>query len=55
MYSYPNRIPLPVSEVQRIKKQMQQISFDTLFGFYDYQNMYGNAKELIEDSLDRYS
>jgi glyoxylase-like metal-dependent hydrolase (beta-lactamase superfamily II) len=55
MHSYPNRIPLPVAEVQRIKKQMQNIKFDTLYGFYDYQNICGNAKQLIEHSLDRYS
>ena len=54
MYSYPNRIPLPISEVQRIKKQMEQISFDTLFGFYDYQNIYDDAKLVIEKSLARY-
>jgi glyoxylase-like metal-dependent hydrolase (beta-lactamase superfamily II) len=55
MYSYPNRIPLPVAEVQGIKKQMSSIRFDTIHGFYDYQNIYSNAKQLLEDSLDRYS
>jgi hypothetical protein len=55
MYSYPNRIPLPVAEVQRIKKQMSSIRFDTIHGFYDYQNIYSNAKHLLEDSLNRYS
>jgi hypothetical protein len=55
MYSYPNRIPLPVAEVHRIKKQVAAISFDTLHGFYDYQNIYGDAKQIIEHSLDKYS
>jgi glyoxylase-like metal-dependent hydrolase (beta-lactamase superfamily II) len=55
MYSYPNRIPLPLAEVQRIKKRMQNIKFDVLYGFYDYQNIYGNAKQIIEHSLNRYS
>jgi len=54
MYSYPNRIPLPVQEVQRIKKQMLNIRFDVIHGFYDYQNIYTGAKQLIEDSLARY-
>jgi hypothetical protein len=54
MYSYPNRIPLPLHEIHRIKKQMEKISFDTLFGFYDYQNIYGKAKKIIELSLDKY-
>ena len=54
MYSYPNRIPLPVGEVERIRAQMLTVQFDTLYGFYDYQNIYGNAKELIVRSLGRY-
>lgn len=54
MYSYPNRIPLPVREVQRIRDQMLSIKFDTLYGFYDYQNVYGNAKEIIDRSLEKY-
>ena len=54
MYSYPNRIPLPTQEVQRIKKQMLNIPFDTMHGFYDYQNIYDNAKQLIESSLEKY-
>jgi glyoxylase-like metal-dependent hydrolase (beta-lactamase superfamily II) len=54
MYSYPNRIPLPVHEVQRIKKQMLNIQFDTIYGFYDYQNIYSDAKHLIENSLNKY-
>lgn len=55
MYSYPNRIPLPLKEVQRIKMQMLNIQFDTIHGFYDYQNIYFNAKQIIEQSLDKYS
>jgi hypothetical protein len=55
MYSYPNRIPLPVQEVQRIKKQISSIQFDTIFGFYDYQNIYINAKEILESSLSKYT
>ncbi len=54
MYSYPNRIPLPVAEVQRIKRQTLSINFDTIYGFYDYQNICGEAKQVIENSLDRY-
>lgn len=55
MYSYPNRIPLPTEEVQRIKNQILSIEFDTMHGFYDYQNIYANAKHVIEHSLNRYS
>jgi len=54
MYSNPNKIPLPISEVLHIKKQMQMIEFDTMFGFYDFQNLYLNAKETLEYSLGKY-
>lgn len=55
MYSYPNRIPLPLHEIERIKNQMLAIPFDTMIGFYDYQNIYGNAKDILEQSLAAYS
>jgi len=54
MYSYPNRIPLPLQEVRRIEKQMSQLEFDTMFGFYDYQNVYPDAKKILVDSLAKY-
>lgn len=54
MYSYPNRIPLPVSEIKRIKTKLKDIGFDTLFGLYSYQNLQGNAKKLLDRSLERY-
>jgi len=55
MYSYPNRIPLPVQEVQRIKKRMLALVFDTMHGFYDVQNIYSDAKEILEHSLEKYA
>jgi hypothetical protein len=54
MYSYPNKIPLPIEEVRRIKEHMNQIEFDSLLGFYDFQNVYGNAKQILYDSLNKY-
>jgi hypothetical protein len=55
MYSYPNRIPLPLQEIDRIKEQMLSISFDSMHGFYEYQDIYGDAKQIMESSLSRYS
>lgn len=54
MYSYPNRIPLPISEIKRIKERLNAISFDTIYGFYSYQNVIGNAKEILKISFERY-
>lgn len=54
MYSYPNKIPLPIEEVRRIKECMRQIEFDSMLGFYDFQNVYGSAKKTLIDSLEKY-
>jgi glyoxylase-like metal-dependent hydrolase (beta-lactamase superfamily II) len=55
MYSYPNRIPLSVHEVQSIKNRMASIQFDTLYGFHESQNILTNAKNLLMDSLGKYT
>lgn len=54
MYSYPNRIPLPVKEINRINKLMNNIKFDAMYGFWPYQNIEQGAKELLHSSLERY-
>ncbi len=54
MYSYPNRVPLPLHEMQRLKKQMEPIPFDTMYGYAAGQNIHLNAKELFESSLAKY-
>jgi len=54
MYSYPNRIPLPRQEVLSVKEKLSRVPFDTLYGFYSYQNVHVDAKKLVDVSLDRY-
>jgi hypothetical protein len=54
MYSYPNRIPLPVKEVNRIKELFEALNFDSLYGFWSYQNLNENAKDLMSISLTKY-
>lgn len=54
MYSYPNRIPLLVKEIEVIKRKMQEIYFDEIYGFWSYQNLLINAKKILMDSLTRY-
>lgn len=54
MYSYPNKIPLPLQEVGRIRASMEPIMFDSMFGFYDFQNVYENARDILLASLGRY-
>ncbi|MBA3647419.1 MAG: hypothetical protein H0W62_02535 [Chitinophagales bacterium] len=55
MYSYPNKIPLSLQEVKRINKRLEAIPFDTLYGFYSYQNLSKDVKEILKRSMERYS
>lgn len=54
MRSYPNKIPLPLNEIKRIEKRFEEINFDTIYGFYSYQNVAKNAKEIVKNSFDKY-
>lgn len=54
MYSYPNRVPLPLQEMQRIKRLMQSIPFDAMFGYASFQDIYSGARQLLKDSLEKY-
>jgi len=53
-YSYPNHIPLPAKIVRDIYERLLQLPFDTLHGAFDWQNLTGNAREVLEASLQRY-
>ena len=55
MYSYPNRIPLPISAIETIKERVKTLSFSKMYGFYSHQNITAQAKEIVLKSLDRYS
>jgi glyoxylase-like metal-dependent hydrolase (beta-lactamase superfamily II) len=54
MYSYPNRMPLPLNEMSRIKKRFDVISFDSFYGYHAPQNLSEQVKEILESSLNRY-
>lgn len=54
MYSYPNRIPLPIKEIAKIKKKVEEIDFDEIYGFWPYQNLTTETKKILMDSLARY-
>ncbi|NEU70258.1 MBL fold metallo-hydrolase [Spirosoma agri] len=54
MYSYPNRIPLPLHEIVRIRNRFAQLSFDTVYGFYSYQNLTVDVKKILNESFQRY-
>lgn len=54
MYSYPNRIPLPISEIKRIQQRFETLDFDSIYGFFSYQNLVGTAREVLDSSIKRY-
>lgn len=54
MYSYPNRIPLPIHEANSVLKKFLEIPFDSIYGFYSYQNILENAGEILRKSLSKY-
>jgi glyoxylase-like metal-dependent hydrolase (beta-lactamase superfamily II) len=54
MYSYPNYIPVSLAEIKRIRKQVDQIRFDTVFGAFDNQQILLTGKELLQSSLKKY-
>lgn len=54
MRSYPNRIPLPLSEIRRIKKKMESVMMDTFYGYIKTQNLDTDVRRIFEESMERY-
>ena len=54
VYSSPNRIPLPLTEMKRIKNRLEEISFDGFYGYIKTQNLENEVKKVLEESLARY-
>lgn len=54
MYSYPNQIPVPVSEIERIRHLLEKFQFDTLYGAFSFQNLTTDVKDILEKSMDIY-
>jgi hypothetical protein len=54
MYSYPNYIPLAVSEVDRIVSALEPFAFDRIYGAWWDRNVRSDAKEALLRSAERY-
>lgn len=52
MYSYPNQIPVPVSEIKRIRLLLEKYQFDSLYGAFSFQNLTSNVKIILAKSMD---
>lgn len=54
MYSYPNLIPLPAAEVQRMRDTISPYPFERLYGAWFDRIVDANAHEAVLRSADRY-
>ncbi|NOT94344.1 MBL fold metallo-hydrolase [Ferruginibacter sp.] len=54
VYSSPNRIPLPLAEIRRIKKRLDSVPFDSFYGYIKNQNLRKDVKEILETSMAKY-
>ncbi len=54
MYSYPNYIPLPAAEIDRIVAAVEPLSFDVIYGAWWDRNVTSDAKGAVRRSAERY-
>ncbi|MBX3085958.1 MAG: MBL fold metallo-hydrolase [Anaerolineae bacterium] len=54
MYSYPNLIPLPPSDVRSIVASLEPFEFDRLYGSWIDRFVASDAKAAVKRSADRY-
>ncbi len=54
MYSYPNLIPLPASEIRRMRAAIEPYQFERLYAAWFGRVVQSNAKNAVRRSADRY-
>jgi hypothetical protein len=54
MYSYPNLIPLPAAEIERMRAILETLEFDRVYGAWWDRVVAENAKAKVLRSADRY-
>jgi glyoxylase-like metal-dependent hydrolase (beta-lactamase superfamily II) len=54
MWSYPNLIPLPAREVQRMRAVLAELEFERVYGAWWERVMAGDARRKVLRSADRY-
>ena len=54
MYSFPNYVPLPAAEVDRIVAAVQPFEFDRIYGAWWDRNVASDAKNALHRSAERY-
>ena len=54
MYSFPNYVPLPASEIDRIVAAVEPFEFDRIYGAWWDRNVASDAKNAVRRSAERY-
>lgn len=54
LYSFPNRIPLPPREVERVGAAVEPFEFDRIYGGWEGNVIAAGAKEVVRRSVLRY-
>jgi glyoxylase-like metal-dependent hydrolase (beta-lactamase superfamily II) len=54
MYSYPNAIPLAPGAVRAMRRSLEELKFDDVFGFSRGRQIIGGGKAAVEESFRRY-
>ncbi|PST83396.1 MBL fold metallo-hydrolase [Pedobacter yulinensis] len=54
MYSYPNRMPLPLQTVAAIFDRLDMLAYDTVHSYDRALSIYGNARQIAATSRERY-
>jgi hypothetical protein len=55
MWSYPNNVPLPPTEVERIGRRLKALEFDSIYSaFWERGDIHRDAQEAVERSIVRH-
>jgi len=54
MYSFPNYIPLPATEIDRIVAAVEPFEFDRIYSAWWDRNVKADAKNAVRRSAERY-
>ena len=54
MYSYPNYIPMPASDVGAMRERLEGFAFEDVYGYSWHRNIRGDARAAVDASFARY-
>ncbi|MDE1994788.1 MAG: MBL fold metallo-hydrolase [Rhizobiaceae bacterium] len=54
MWSYPNMLPLSVTEVRAVAERLSRHSFERIYGAFAGQNVLRNGSDIVARSAERY-